>query len=257
MNIENAHPYIIAAAHSFLAEQNKNRNLIESTLVEWYHQDIEFFTHLENEEDYGYLLQTNSKLILAISGTKSKVGWIRNFKIFNPQNGMHRGFNESFLNLFYEPLCDRLKKFNGKVFSYGHSAGDAESKIAAYYLRRMGMGQEQIGFCGPTVVMEDGFKAFKQQHVCSTRIYVGKQDQVDNIHDLFMAILPMKAKHYGYPVKLPDIGDPEISKIELLDDFFYGHAPTYVCKCMKKMFMNWGRLDQIPFLEEVMGVAIK
>jgi len=256
INIEKAHPYIRAWFHAANAERKKWSE-IESNLGT-YCPEIEDLIQLENDVDLAYIMKYPNAVTLAISGTRDWDGWKRNFQI-NENDGWHRGFRESFDNMIKKPLDHALRNWPGKVWILAHSAGPAIGLNAAYYIRKwLKRNCELIGLCAPQAVNAKGAAQCSKEHVCATMLQIDRHDQVDN---MMKWLRGLNARDYGMIRYLPNLkGLPGALDNPIADMFFGGHAPSYVNKCLQKMYINWGRPDwkeQVEYLQAVMEVAIK
>ena len=264
---ENCHPYVEALFHSMLSEQSMEKIKKGDHNGDWkfisdslncYYPDIQKIYRIEDDTDRAYILKTYDKLIIAISGTKSPQGWLRNLKCLN-SGGWHYGFKRSFQNSILQPMVEAVRGWNGPIKIYGHSAGPAIGLNADYYLReKFKSDVELIGFCAPQAVDKNGKAQCKRAKVRATFIDVGLRDQVDDISKVANRIShgAIGGVDYGYQVDLPDMGDPDINKIELIDDYFFGHAPSYVCKCVKQLFQNWKK-PQDAAIDEISKFAVR
>lgn len=243
------HPYVEALFHAMLAEQD-NWKVINEALIKYYPNIYKWY-QIEDDTDRAYILDTYEKLIVAISGTKSKKGWVRNFLCW-PDDGWHYGFKRSFKNTICEPFIFALKKFHGKkIYIFGHSAGPAIGLNLNYYIRSvLNRPCESIGFCAPQIVNRIGKAQCRKAHVCYTALNIGWRDQVDNIAKL------IGGKNYGYTVEMPDAGKPKADRRGFIDDGFIGHAPSYVCVSLKKLFDKWGIGNQFDIIDEISKYAV-
>lgn len=246
------HLYIESIFHSMLAEQgNKdegNWGLIKKAVSDRY--NVKHFYELENNVDRAYIVRTRDRIIISISGTKSPEGWVRNAKAWSV-NGWHYGFLRSFTELLLHPVTMLCKGFFGKIVVYGHSAGSAIALRTNYYLKKeLGRDVESITYCGPQAVNRNGRSQCKKAKVCNTTINVDPHDPVDDIGKIAGGV------EHGYIINLPDIGTPGIHKLWMVDNLFYGHAPSYVCKALVKLFHLWG-MNYDKEIDEISQFAIK
>lgn len=248
-DIWQCHPYIEMLFHAMLAE-HKTWKEIEEAIDIFYLDYHEQPVILEDDVDLAYLLKVPGKIILSISGTRDEDGWNRNAK-FKAVDGWHRGFRKSFYDLIQKPLDGFLRKYRDPLVITGHSAGPAIGLNAAYYVRiNFNRNCELIGFCAPQAVDRSGVAQCRKAKVCATSINIGRHDIVDNIGKI------VGGKNYGYVVELPDAGDPDISQFRIADRIFFGHAPSYVCRSLTKLYHNWGK-NYDKEIAEISRYAIK
>jgi len=258
-DIRQCHAYIPALLHAMLAEtEEKPWDTIIPALKHYYHDTIEHIYQLQDDTDLAYILKVPGQLILSTSGTRGKIyekGWRRNFN-FKSVNGFHRGFKKSFDDLIKNALITAMEGFRGKFLSCGHSAGDAINKHAIRMVMKdlKHKDAEHIGYCGPVMCDAEGKKQMKGLNI--TRLYLGKRDQVDNFEMFPLIRRIVKGVHVGYSVLLPDVGDPGINDNEWVDDYVFGHAPTYVCRSLIKLCHNWG-FNYDAEINDIMRYAVK
>lgn len=264
MNIENAHSYVHAWFHAALAEHKKESEI--QGLLGMYCPEIEDLIIRENDVDLAYIMKSPRGVTLAISGTRDDhlwdPGWRRNFKI-KCVDGWHSGFKKSFDDMIKKPLDHALRQWTGKLWIHGHSAGAPIGLNAAYFVRKYFKRDcELIGLCSPQAVNGNGAAQCRKEHVCATMLQVRNNDPVDNISKwLSIPFKRLDAHDYGYVVRLPDLpGLPGALDNPIADAIVGGHAPSYVNRCLQKMFMNWGKPDwkqQAEYLQEIIKVAVK
>ena len=232
MNRNFSHPYIKALFHAMVAEQN-DWNKIKKALKD--NCDIDELIQLENKYDRAYIIKNEDEIIISISGTKSAEGWASNLQAW-PNNGWHYGFDKGFQKLLSHPVVFECRGFKGKVWIFGHSRGSALALRTNYFIRSfLKMNCESITYCGPTAVDKSGKAQCKKKHVCNTTLNIDPRDPVDDVGKLVGGV------EYGYIVNMPDDGSPDIHKLWIIDNMFYGHAPSYVCRCLLKLFHSWGK----------------
>ena len=254
LDIRKSHSYVRALFHAMLAEHDDWAYIVSA--INKHYANIEFggmiekLYQLEDEVDRAYILKIPGECIIVTSGTKSLQGWLRNAQCIL-DNGWHYGFRKSFRTILMNPIIEALRGFNGKISLYGHSAGSAISINAAYFIRSsLQRNCESITYCGPQTMSKLGKSQCSKAHVCSTTLNIGIHDQVDNIGNLLGGV------DYGKIVKLPDVGDPKIHSDPLIDRFFFGHAPSYVCKSLKVLMQRYNK-PQDEFIDEISQYAIK
>ena len=246
----NSHPYVEALFHAMLAEQKSWKTIYQALPI--FYPLIEHVYPLEDETDRAYIVETDNELIVSVSGTKSKKGWVRNLLCWT-DNGWHYGFRRSFKDFLCEPFLYALNKSRKyiKVKGFGHSAGSSIVLNLNYFIRNtLHRPCETITFCGPQAVDRKGKAQCKKVHVCNTTLNIGRRDQVDDVGKI------VGGEDYGYIVKLPDVGDPDTHRNELIDDYFYGHAPSYVCKSLKRLMQYWNQ-PQDGIIDRISEYAIK
>ena len=246
------HLYIEALFHAMLAEQgNKDEgdwSLIKKAISDRY--NVRHIHELENPVDRAYILRTRDRIVIAISGTKSPKGWIRNAKM-KIIDGWHFGFWDSFNDLLLHPVTSICKGFTGKIVVYGHSAGSAIALRTNYHVKhKLGRDVESITYCGPQAVNSAGRAKLRKAKVCNTTMNIDPRDPVDDIGKL------KKGKDHGFVFNLPNDGSPGIHPLWIVDNLFYGHAPSYVCRCLKTLFHNWN-MNYDKQIDEISQYAVK
>lgn len=254
LDIRKSHAYVRSLFHSMLAEHDDWRFITD--VISKYYANPDFgntidkLYQLEDEVDRAYILKIPGECIIVTSGTKSSQGWLRNAQCIS-DNGWHYGFRKSFRTILMNPIIEALHGFSGKIYLYGHSAGSAISINAAYFIRSsLQRDCESITYCGPQTVNKVGKAQCSKAHVCATTLNIGIHDQVDNIANLIGSV------DYGKIVKLPDVGDPRIHADPIIDRFFMGHAPSYICKSLKTL-MQWYKKPQNDYIDEISQYAVK
>jgi hypothetical protein len=247
---EKVHLYIIAWLQAMLAEHDDNPDFVEGALRDYF--DVQMFVPLSNWRDFAYLLETKNCIYLSVSGTKNAAAWVDDCRIFFPVRGFHNGFRASFNDLIAKPLVQFIGNSKKPVVTNGHSRGEVVSKYGAFYLRdELKLPDVQhVGFCGPLLTNKKGFNRCKDAKLRSTRIWVDKGDLVDDVGVL-------AGKHYGYSVELPYCGKPDVLSGDVVDRVLGGHAPSYVTKCMKQLFINWKKPEQLQYLDAIAQFAEK
>jgi len=67
----------------------------------------------------------------------------------------------------------------------------------------------------------------------------------------------LAGKHYGYRVELPYCGRPRVVENQFVDGLVMGHAPSYVTKCMKQLYINWKMPGQVQYLDMIASLAVR
>ena len=249
-SFKSAHTYIKSWLLAMLVEHGEHVDFISGVVHNFFEVLPNRFLPLTNNKDFAFLMETPEAIYVPVSGTKNLRAWVDDARIFFPVRGFHRGFRDSFYDLIAEPLIKFIGNSRKPVIFGGHSRGEAESKYGAFYLRDEleYPDVQHIGFCGPHLTNTKGYDRCKKAKLRSTRIYVDKGDLVDDV---------FAGKHYGYSVELPYCGRPGIVENVVVDSLIMGHAPSYVTKCMKQLFTNWKKPEQVQFLSAIEQFAVR
>jgi hypothetical protein len=247
-----AHIYVKSWLLAMLAEHDEHTDFISGVVHDFFDVFQDRFLPLTNVKDFAFLMETQDAIYLSVSGTKNLRAWADDARIFFPVRGFHRGFRDSFYDLIAKPLVEFISNSKKPIVCTGHSRGESISKYGAFYLRdELKLPDVQhIGFCGPHLTNTKGFDRCKAAKLRSTRIWIDKGDIVDDVGSL-------AGKHYGYSVELPYCGHPGVSENAIVDSLIMGHAPSYVTKCLKQLFVNWNKQEQVHFLNNIEQFATR
>lgn len=208
---------------------------------EYFGIKITDFIGLGDKTDFGYVLILPEKIIVAVSGTIGPLlisdAWRDNFYAI-PVNGIHKGWNNSWYDLFAEPIRRTIKSIKIPTIPIkltGLSRGHAISQRGALWLREeLNIPDvEHVGYVGPKLTTRKGCERMKRSRVRSTRWYNDGilRDPVDNVGVL-------GGKHYGLAIKLPD----PPNDIPVMD-----HDYSNVCDAMTIQYKNWGMIREMNF----------
>lgn len=228
------HLYVESWLHCLLASLGEGPEWVASELSKYY--TVRDYHPLKDETDSGYLVETESAIICAVSGTRGEFApWRDNFRILFPKDGVQRGWYDSWIDLFATPLERWLIKSEKPVLFFGHSRGDSVSTVGALWARDVleYPDVEQVGYCGPEPFDRHGIKRCKKAKLCRTRLFVGNSDIVDNI-----GLYGIFGKHYGFPVKLPTV----------TTNLIMGHDYPNVHKSLFKLMSKWGDYNDLDTL---------
>jgi hypothetical protein len=244
------HLYIQTWLHAMLAEHDQHSDFIEKSLCDFYNVIPGRFLPLTNVKDFAYLVETEEAIFLSVSGTKNVRGWVDDARII-PIRGFHAGFRDSFYDMIADPLVKFIGNSKKPVKCTGHSRG-VISQYAGFYLRDevQHPNVEVVTFCGPHLTNKKGFDRCKDAKLRNTRIWIDKGDVVDDVGILW-------GKHYGYSVRLPYCGRPGVVENQFIDGILMGHAPSYVTKCLKQLFVDWKKPEQCQILSLIEQFAVR
>ena len=229
VEVNKTHLWVSSLALAAIAEADTGGEIKTAVFGAFGRPD--FFDLFQTKRDLVFFAGYGDTLYTAVSGTRNARGWARNLWIRPLKAGWHPGFVDSATDLFM-PMLTSVQRFCPKrVVFCGHSAGHAIALRLAYDLGGISGGRvEHVGFCGPQTVNKEGREALRRQRVNSTAIQIGKEDQVDDVAKLVGGV------NYSLTVKLPSDGKPGLCKIPIIDRLFWGHAPSYVWRCLIKYF---------------------
>ena len=237
VEINKAHLWPVTLCLSAIAEMdtsNEVKTAVNSALGK-----PDFFDLFQTKKDLVFFAGYGDTLYTAVSGTRNAKGWARNLWIRPLKAGWHPGFTSSAADLFM-PMLTSVQRFNPKrVIFCGHSAGSPIALRLIYDLGGLSGGHtEHVGWCGPQAVNKEGRAALRKESIRSTVVNIGKEDQVDDVAKL------VGGEDYSLTVKLPSDGKPGLCKIPVVDRLFWGHAPSYVWRCLMKFFQWSNRPDK-------------
>ena len=231
-----------ALLHCVLASRDDQGHSWVQAKISQVYPDLIDFRGLGDKTDFGYILVLPEKIVVAVSGTIGPIlispAWWDNYNAI-AENGLHRGWNESWYDLFAEPVRYYAKRSERPIKLFGLSRGAAISLRGALWLREelSYADVEHIGFCGPMLTNRRGYARMKAAKVRSTRWYNAGllRDPIDDIGVI-------GGKHYGLAIPLPD--PPNI--IPVMD-----HDYPNVCEAMSILMRWWNKPDDADFCYSV------